>query len=90
MTHLPSVLSVPSDLKTCRGVSGPKPVGWHAGVRMCVQRRCRGMTCGPRSIIKKHVERLLQFGVDLRARQFLIDLQHKVLSAKSLSNIRLL
>ena len=58
MTYLSSVYFKSSDLKSCRGVSGPKPVGGHAGVRMCIQRRCRGMTCSPRSITKKHVERL--------------------------------
>ena len=58
MTRLPNVLFKHAALKRCRGVSGPKPVGGHADVRMCIRKRCRGVTCSPRSITKKYVERL--------------------------------
>ena len=87
MTHLPSVYFKPSDLKSCRGVSGPKPVGGHAGVSMCKQKRFRGMTCDPRSITKKHVERLYNLVSISTSASFSSIFITKILSLTGLSNI---
>ena len=87
MTSLPSVYFKSSDLKSCRGVSGPKHLGGHAGVRMCIRKRCRGVTCSPRSITKKHVERLYNLVSISECASFTSICNTKILSVTGLSNI---